>query len=87
MALQPSRAENIALGLLQDARPASAEAHDATREVACEVIGRIGTTSEAREVLSLAANGSWRASEPVRAAARAALETFEARIEACRDDS
>ena len=87
VALQPSRAENIALGLLQDARPASAEAHDATREVACEVIGRIGTTSEAREVLSLAANGSWRASEPVRAAARAALETFEARIEACRDDS
>ncbi len=78
-ALMPSRAEAIAIELLQDQRLISSDAHEATRELAAELLGRIGTSREAREALALAAKERWRTSSRVRAACTNAVVTFEAR--------
>jgi hypothetical protein len=79
-ALLPSRAETIAIGLLQDQRVISAEAHETTRELACEALGVIGSSRDAREALTAAASGRARTSERVWTAAAVALEAFTARI-------
>ena len=78
-ALQPQRAETIAMALLQDQRVMSTDAHEGTRELACEALGVIGSTRDAREALVNAARGRIRTSERVWVAATAALEAFAAR--------
>jgi hypothetical protein len=78
--LLPSRAETIAIGLLQDQRVISTEAHETTRELACEALGLVGSSRDAREALTTAESGRTRSSERVWTAARLALEAFTTRI-------
>jgi len=78
-ALLPPRAETLAVGILLDARVLSAEAHETSRELACELLGRIATSREARGALLAAAEGEGRATPRVRAAAKAALEATDSR--------
>jgi hypothetical protein len=78
-ALLPPRAETLAIALLQDQRVISTEAHEITRELACEALGVVGSSRAAREALALAATGRSRTSERVWIAATAALEAFDAR--------
>jgi serine/threonine protein kinase len=77
--LLPERAEKVAIGLLQDQRAMSAQEHESTRELACELLGRVGTAREAREALDAAAMSRFRTTEGVRQAARFALDAFDAR--------
>ncbi len=77
-AVSPERAEALAIELLLDARIRS-EAHDVTRELAAELLGRIATSREAAEALSAASKSHWEASESARAAAARALSMFTAR--------
>jgi hypothetical protein len=77
--LLPSRAQTIAIGLLRDQRVISTDAHEATRELACEVLGRVGSGRETREALEAATKSRSRSSERVWLAASAALSAFDAR--------
>ncbi len=78
-ALLPVRAEKVAIALLQDQRSISAQEHESTRELACELLGRVGTSPEGREALETAATTRFRTSEGVREAARVGLEAFDGR--------
>ena len=77
--LMPSRAETIALELLNDQRLIPGEAHEITRELAAETLGVVATSKEARDSLEAAAKGRWRTSERVRGAAQRALAAWNAR--------
>jgi hypothetical protein len=82
--LAPPRAEAIAIALLEDQRIISPETHETTRQLACELLGQIGTSEGARATLDSAAKSRWRSSERVRATATRALATFDARAAAPR---
>jgi serine/threonine protein kinase len=58
-ALLPSRAEAIAIELLRSQRLLAAEAHEVTREIAADLLGKIGTSPEARAALQDAAKARW----------------------------
>jgi serine/threonine protein kinase len=72
-ALWPSRAEAIAVELLKSKRLLSSEAHEITRELAADLLGRIGTSQDAREALAAAAETRWRERGRVRDVAAEAL--------------
>jgi serine/threonine protein kinase len=79
-ALMPSRAETIAIELLADQRLLPQEDHEATRELAAELLGRIGESREAHDALEAATKKRWRGGDRTRQAALAALAAFEARV-------
>ncbi len=81
-ALLPSRAEATAIQILHDRRSASQSARDETRELACEALGMLATTREARDALDAAAKNQERSGERVRAAALRGLASFDARAAA-----
>jgi hypothetical protein len=78
-ALAPARAEKVALALLADQRRVSPQEHEPTRELACETLGRVGDSKEAKDALEAVAKSSVRTTESVRKAARLALESIAAR--------
>jgi serine/threonine protein kinase len=72
--LAPARAETLALELLQKKAPLlGGSAHDESRLVAAEAMGRISVSPDTREALSEMANGRWGNSE-LRSALSEALE-------------
>jgi len=77
--LAPARAEAIAAGLLGDQRVISTDAHETTRALACEILGRCGRSREARDALESAVKSRTKTSERVRVAASVALGAFDAR--------
>jgi hypothetical protein len=81
-ALLPSRAEATAIQILHDRRSSSQDARDETRELACECLGRIASTREARDALDAASKSQDKNSERVRTAALRGLASFDARAAA-----
>jgi len=79
-AMQSEQAEALAIKLALDHRVISSPAHEATRELACELLGRVARSAEARRALDDTATNKARGSEGVRAAARVALKAFDARV-------
>jgi HEAT repeat protein len=79
VALAPNRAESAALEVANDRRLVSSDPHETSREIATEVLGRIGVTSETREALMELKTARLRNSDRVRAAAARALDVFESR--------
>ena len=77
--LTSSRAEAVYLDLLADTRLVTNEAHEQTRALAAEMLGRRGQSTEARTALEAASKGRWKNSERVRAAAASALEVMDSR--------
>jgi hypothetical protein len=86
-ALVPERVEKVALGLLTDQRALSAQEHEPTREIACEVLGRFGSAQETRDALAAAAMTRFRTTEAVRQAARHALDAFDARAQEAKNET
>jgi hypothetical protein len=80
-ALMPSRAEAIAIELLGDQRLLEQEDHQATREIAAELLGRLGESAEARDALEAATKKRWpsRGNDRIRNAATSALAAFDER--------
>ena len=81
-ALLPSRAEGTAIEMLYDRRSASQEAREVSRELACDLLGRVGSSQQARDALEAVAKGQDRSSDRVRAAATRAIASFDARAAA-----
>ncbi len=77
--LTSSRAEAVYLDLLADTHLVPTEAHEQTRALAAEMLGRRGRSPDARTALEEASRGRWRNSERVRAAASSALEAMDSR--------
>jgi hypothetical protein len=78
-ALLPARAESLAIRLVLERRVISTAAHEATRELACEVLGRIGASKEAEAALREAVASTAKSAEKVRVAAAVALDALTAR--------
>ena len=78
-ALVPTRAETISLAILRDQRVISTDAHELSRALACDVLGRIGRSRETRDALDAAVKSRERTSERVWIAATVALDAFDAR--------
>jgi hypothetical protein len=76
-ALAPNRAEALALELVKARNLVASGEHEASREVAVELLGRVGVTPET--VLNDLATARFRNSDRVRAAAVKALEALQAR--------
>jgi hypothetical protein len=81
-AVLPSRIEEIGVELLADTKDPPSEAHEVTRKLACDLLGRLGVTPDARASLEALTNGTRRGSDTVRAAAKQALTAFDARASA-----
>jgi hypothetical protein len=77
--LAPSRAEAVALEVVKERKLVASGEHEATRELAVELLGRIGSTKETHEVLSELSTARFRNSDRVRTAAALALERMAAR--------
>jgi hypothetical protein len=77
--LAPSRAEAVCLELLKEGRVVTSDAHEETRQLAAEALGRIAVSAEALEELERAATARWRNSERVRAEADRARERVRER--------
>ena len=80
VALAPARAEAVCLELLAEARVVSSEAHEHSRAMAAEILGRIGTSPEVLEALGEASSSRWRNSERVRQTAQRAKSHMEIRL-------
>jgi HEAT repeat protein len=78
-ALTSTRAESVALEVLNDRRLVSTDAHEASREMAAELLGRIGSTKETIAALQEMAGARLRNSDRVRAAAMRAVEAIDTR--------
>jgi hypothetical protein len=72
--LAPRRAEEVCVELLSAAGLLPSESREQTRTVAAELLGRIGSSDEAREALAAAAGSRWRSGERLREAAKVAHE-------------
>jgi hypothetical protein len=79
--LAPARAEKIALDVLEAKRLIAVGAHEESRALAAETLGRVASTQDALAVLDEHSRRRWGASEAVREAASRAHETARARIE------
>ncbi|MGE3675716.1 MAG: protein kinase [Polyangiaceae bacterium] len=77
--LLPSRAEDVAVELLERSHLVATRAHDETRELAAELLGRTATGSEAERALEREQGRRFRNSERVRDASARALETLRSR--------
>jgi hypothetical protein len=77
--LAQNRAEAVCLELLAETRMVSSEAHEETRALAAELLGRIGTSPEVLEALG-AATSKWKNSDRVRSNAHSALEQVQIRL-------
>jgi hypothetical protein len=77
--LAANRAEAVAIELLGETRLLSSEAHEITRELAAEVLGRVGAGEDATAALTEAAKKRFRGSERVRSAATRALQEISER--------
>jgi hypothetical protein len=82
--LAPARAATIATEILERGRVISGEAHEETRALAAEALGRVGNSQEALEVLADQSTRRWKGSELVREAAQRALEMVVRRLEGDR---
>jgi hypothetical protein len=76
VALAPSRAESAALEVANDRRLVSTDAHEVSREIATELLGRIGVSPETLAVLEELRSARLRNSDRVRAAAAKAYVEF-----------
>ena len=81
VALAPARAESAALEVVNDRRLVSPEAHEVSRELATELLGRVGVAPETLAALEELKSARLRNSDRVRAAATLALESFKKRAE------
>jgi serine/threonine-protein kinase len=79
--LAPSRAESVAIDVVKDRRLVTTGAHEESRELAVELLGRLGVTEDARATLMELSTARFRNSDRVRAASAKALEAFTARAE------
>jgi hypothetical protein len=77
--LAPTRAESVALEVVNERRLVSSAPHEESRELAVDVLGRLGTTAETKSALTELSTARLRNSERVRVAAGKALEAFNAR--------
>lgn len=77
--LLPSRAEDVAVELLERAALVATRAHDETRELAAELLGRTATGVEAEAALERERDRRFRNSERVRGASARALDTLRRR--------
>ncbi len=68
-ALAPTRAEDVCLELLAGGRVITSDAHEETRALAAEVLGRVSSSDETVRALETAAGARWRNSERVRESA------------------
>jgi hypothetical protein len=80
-ALWPGTAEQVGIELLMDPGPES-DARESTRALACQLLGRVGSTEQARSVLEATARGRARSGNAVPASAALALAAFAARATA-----
>jgi HEAT repeat protein len=78
--LAPNRAEAVCLELLEKARVVSSEAHEHTRAIAAELLGRVGSSPEVLDALDEASSARWRNSERVRQTAARAKNYMELRL-------
>jgi serine/threonine-protein kinase len=81
VALAPARAESAALEVVKDRRLVSPDAHEVSRELATELLGRVGVAPETLAALEELKSARLRNSDRVRAAAAIALEVFKKRAE------
>lgn len=79
--LAPSRAEAIGIELLAAQKVMSSPAREDTREAAAAILGRVGSSPQAREALERASKGKWRNSERVRASACESLDEMDERAQ------
>ena len=79
--LAPTRAEAIGIELLAAQKVMSSPAREDTREAAAAILGRVGSSTQAREVLERASKGKWRNSERVRACATESLNEMQERAQ------
>jgi HEAT repeat protein len=79
-ALAPSRAEAVCLELLAEAPIVTSDAHEETRALAADMLGRIAASPEVLDALGAASKGRWRNSERVRTSASHARELIEIRM-------
>ncbi len=77
--LLPSRAADIALELLGRSQLVTTRAHDESRELAAELLGRVGAGAPALEALQREVGRRFRNSERVREAASRAIDTVRQR--------
>jgi hypothetical protein len=80
--LTTSRTEAICLEILADARLVTSSEHEETREIAAEILGQFGSSSQVVDVLSDLSKRRWKNTERVRNAARDALRRIELRLAA-----
>jgi HEAT repeat protein len=79
-ALAPGRAEAIAIEILAETRVMASDAHEQSRELAADVLGKSANSAEAMNALQTAAAKRWLGgSERVRTAASKAIEAIAAR--------
>jgi hypothetical protein len=79
-ALAPARAEAVCVELLGDARMLTLEAHEETRALAAQTLGKVATTRDSLRALEVASNSRWKYSERVRSSARQAHEQADVRL-------
>ncbi len=79
-ALAQTRAEDVCVELLAEGRLITTDAHEETRALAAEVLGRIATSKETVEALDAAATARWRNSDRVRATASQARDSANLRL-------
>jgi hypothetical protein len=79
-ALAPTRAEDVCVELLKETRVITTDAHEVTRSLAAEVLGRIASTEETMRALEAAAGARWRNSERVRESAGRARDAIVVRM-------
>lgn len=77
--LLPSRAEDVAVELLERSHLVATRAHDETRELAADLLGRTATGAEAALALERERGRRFRNSERVRDASARALDTLRKR--------
>ncbi len=77
--LAPTRAEAVGIELLAAQKVMSSPAREDTREAAAAILGRVGESRQAREVLERASKGKWRNSERVRVSASESIEEMDQR--------
>jgi hypothetical protein len=84
-ALNPPRAEALTVHLLSQRQVLKAEGREQSRIVAAECLGEHGESPQVVEALSGATKGWWGVSEELKAAAQAAAQKVQARMNAPRE--
>ena len=86
-ALDPLRAEELALELLMSRRFLSSDAHEQSRELATEMLGHISKSPKTLRQLQEIGQARWKNSNRVRQAAQIAIQRIERRIVGRREEA